>query len=46
MKHSTTKNTAVKPAGTAANNKETVASGVRVRTALKAGLNFTKIEYK
>jgi hypothetical protein len=46
MKNTATKNTSVKPAGANSNHKDTVASGLRVRTALTAGLNFAKIKYE
>jgi hypothetical protein len=46
MKPSATKKNEATRVSDSSNNKEMVASGVRVRTALKAGLNFAKICYE
>ena len=45
MKSTMTKKTSVKTGVCNSSQNETVASGLRVRTAVKAGLNYTKITF-
>ena len=45
MKGILTQKTGVETSACSSNHNEIAASGLRVRTAVKAGLNFTKITY-